>query len=105
MKTALAGNAKAAGAIIYNNAPESIAGGTLGSPSREVGPYVPVGSISGADGERLVADIAAGNTIASTLKVDAVTEDRYTSNVIATTKIGDRNNIVFAGGHTDSVPE
>ncbi|KAJ2920654.1 hypothetical protein H1R20_g16439, partial [Candolleomyces eurysporus] len=105
LKTALAGNAKAAGAIIYNNAPESIAGGTLGSPSREAGPYVPVGSISGADGDRLVADIAAGNTIAGTLKVNAVTEDRYTSNVIATTKIGDKNNIVFAGGHTDSVPE
>ncbi|KAJ3516098.1 hypothetical protein NMY22_g14289 [Coprinellus aureogranulatus] len=105
LKVALAGAAKAAGAIIYNNAPEGVNGGTLGAPERpDVGPYVPVASISGDSAQDLLSRIASGTTLTGTLHVDATTETRYTSNVIATTKGGDKNNIVFAGGHTDSVP-
>lgn len=105
LKAALAGAAKAAGAVLYNNAPEAISGGTLGAPSRPEGPYAPVASISGADGQKLLALIAGGAEVFATLNIKAVTEDRWTSNVIATTKSGDKNNIVVAGGHTDSVPE
>lgn len=79
-------------------------GGTLGQTSRpDVGPYVPVGAISGAAGEALVASVKSGVEIIGKLHVDAVTEDRVSSNVIATTKGGDKDNIVFAGGHSDSV--
>ncbi|TEB20169.1 Zn-dependent exopeptidase [Coprinellus micaceus] len=105
LKVALAGAAKAAGAIIYNNQPAAVNGGTLGAPERpEVGPYVPVASISGDSAKTILDQIAAGATLTGALHVDATTETRYTSNVIATTKGGDKNNIVFAGGHTDSVP-
>ncbi|KAF5310485.1 hypothetical protein D9611_012322 [Ephemerocybe angulata] len=105
LKAALAGSAKAAGAIIYNNAPELISGGTLGAPSNDAGPYAPVASISGADAEKVLALLNAGTAVTGKLHVTATTETRYTSNVIATTKGGDKNNIVFSGGHTDSVPE
>ena len=104
IKTALAGAAGAAGAIIYNNAEGSIGGGTLGEVSRpEVGLYVPVGSVSGTDGASLAAALASGVQIIGKLHVNAVTETRYSSNVIATTKAGDKANLVVAGGHTDSV--
>ncbi|KAA8911641.1 hypothetical protein FN846DRAFT_773832 [Sphaerosporella brunnea] len=104
LKIALAGAAGASGAIIYNNADGPIGGGTLIKPSRpDVGPYVPAGSISGVDGVALIASIASGEVVGN-IYVDATNEDRYTSNVLATTKLGDKKNVIMAGGHTDSVP-
>ncbi|KAI5777993.1 hypothetical protein EDC01DRAFT_676104 [Geopyxis carbonaria] len=104
LKIALAGAAGAAGAVVYNNADGAIGGGTLGSPSRpDVGPYVPAASISGVDGVALLAKAAAGN-VTGAIHVDALNEDRYTSNVLATSKGGDKKNLIFSGGHTDSVP-
>jgi Zn-dependent M28 family amino/carboxypeptidase len=52
-----------------------------------------------------LALLDAGTAVEGKLFIDATTEPRWTSNVIATTKGGDKNNIVFAGGHTDSVPQ
>ncbi|KAH9479763.1 putative leucine aminopeptidase 2 [Psilocybe cubensis] len=104
LKTALSGASGAAGVIIYNNADGAVGGGTLGDIVNPAGPYVPGASLTGIDGSALVATINAGSEVIGTIKVEAVTEDRYSSNVIATTKIGDRKNIVFAGGHSDSVP-
>ncbi|KAA8909680.1 hypothetical protein FN846DRAFT_1027508 [Sphaerosporella brunnea] len=102
LKVAYAGAAGAKGAVIYNNAPGPIAGGTLNYPSRPEGPYVPVGSISLEDGEFLLSlpYVAQGS-----LTVEATTEIRTTRNILATTKGGDKNNVVFAGAHTDSVSE
>ncbi|KAF8246415.1 Zn-dependent exopeptidase [Wilcoxina mikolae CBS 423.85] len=102
LKVALAGASGAKGVIIYNNLPGPISG-TLASPSRPQGPYVPVGSLSLEDGSALALAAANGNVI-GTLGVVAVTEMRTTSNIIATTNLGDKDNIVFAGAHTDSVP-
>lgn len=102
LKTALAGASGAVGAIIYNNAPGSVSGGTLASPERPQGPYVPVASISQADGLSLLADIEAG-PVTGTLSIESVMENRTTHNVFAQTKIGDQNNVVVTGGHTDSV--
>ncbi|PFH46833.1 hypothetical protein AMATHDRAFT_7344 [Amanita thiersii Skay4041] len=105
MKVALAGAAGASGAVIYNNKPGPVGGGSLRNFSRpDVGPYVPCGSINGTVGQQLVAAINGGATVIGTLEVDAINEPRYTSNVLATTRMGDRANIVMAGGHTDSVP-
>ncbi|PUU83793.1 hypothetical protein B9Z19DRAFT_962336 [Tuber borchii] len=68
----------------------------------QFGPYVPVASISGANGTALVAAIEAG-PVQGSLLVNSTTEVRHTNNVLATTKGGDQNNIVMSGGHTDSV--
>jgi Zn-dependent M28 family amino/carboxypeptidase len=102
LKVAFAGAAGAAGAIIYNNAPGPVGSGTLGGISNPEGPYVPSASISGDAGAALLALIRNG-TVQGSLKVDAIVDVRYTNNVLATTKGGDKNNIVMAGGHTDSV--
>lgn len=102
LKTAFAGASGALGAIIYNNVDGTVSGGTLNLPERPEGPYVPVASISKADGLTLLADIAAGPVTAS-IFVHSITEVRKTHNVFAQTKTGDKKNVVIAGGHTDSV--
>ncbi|KAG0634066.1 hypothetical protein HOY80DRAFT_1140957 [Tuber brumale] len=102
LKVARAGTAGAVGAVIYNNLPGLIGGSTLAELTRPEGPYVPVAAISGTAGTALVAAIGAG-TVQGSLLVNATNEVRYTSNVLATTKGGDQNNIVMSGGHTDSV--
>ena len=104
LKVALSGAAGAAGSIVYNNAAGTIGGGTLSQISRPDGPYVPGGSISGEDGQALAATLAGGSEVIGKIHVDATTEDRWSSNLIATTKTGDKQNIVMAGGHSDSVP-
>ncbi|KAG9221494.1 hypothetical protein CCMSSC00406_0009483 [Pleurotus cornucopiae] len=96
-------NAKAAGAVgvvVYNNADGSLSG-TLGDPNAAA--FVPIGGISRAAGEDLVTRLASGQTIDATLDINIFNEDRYSSNVIATSKAGDKSNIVFIGSHLDSV--
>lgn len=103
-KLARSGAAGAVGAIVYNNVDGAMGGGTLGAVTNPLGPYIPAGAISGEDGVALVAAIQGGKEVVGTLHVNAVTEDRWTSNVVATSKTGDQKNIVMSGGHTDSVP-
>lgn len=103
LKVAYAGASGAAGAIIFNNADGTISG-TLSGPSRPEGPYVGVGGISGEDGEVIRVLIAAGQEVIGTLKAAAESKTLWSNNVIATTKRGDQNNIVFSGAHSDSVP-
>ncbi|EAU89967.1 LAP1 [Coprinopsis cinerea okayama7 len=106
LKVALAGAAGASGAILYNNIDAGFgSGGSLAQPSRPViGPYVPVGGISGVQGKALIAAIEAGEEVVGKIQATGFTEVRYSSNVIATSKSGDKDNIVFAGAHSDSVP-
>lgn len=94
-------NAKAAGAlgaIVYNNIEGTVAG-TLGAP---FGEYVPIVGITQAEGQALLAALEAGE-VKVKLDVKAVTESRITYNVIAETKMGDHDNVLVLGGHTDSV--
>ncbi|RXW24388.1 hypothetical protein EST38_g1496 [Candolleomyces aberdarensis] len=104
LKVAFAGAAGAVGTIIYNNIDAEPISGTLGAPNRPEGPYVPVAYISGLNGKAFIASIAEGNEVVANIRVQSFVEDRETSNVIATTKTGDRNNLIVAGAHSDSVP-
>ncbi|KAJ3565250.1 hypothetical protein NP233_g7753 [Leucocoprinus birnbaumii] len=104
-KVALSGAAGAAGAIIYNNQDGSLGSGTLSDVSNPLGPYVPAGGISGHDGQILVAAVQSGKEVIGNLIVNAIVQVRNTANVVATTKIGDHDNVITIGGHTDSVPE
>lgn len=103
LKIAQAGAAGAAGAIVYNNDLGPVGSGTLGTISQPQGPYVPMGGLSGTDGTALVAALSTGVEIIGKLHVDATTETRWTSNVLATSKFGNKTNVIMAGGHTDSV--
>lgn len=78
LKSALAGAAGASGALLYNNAPGSISGGTLGPPPRPEGDYVPTAGITQEQGLELLQAINAGQTITGLLEVDSVIENRTT---------------------------
>uniref|UniRef100_A0AAU2JUQ0 M28 family metallopeptidase n=1 Tax=Streptomyces sp. NBC_00049 TaxID=2903617 RepID=A0AAU2JUQ0_9ACTN len=97
-KQANAAAAGAVGAVIYNNT-EGALNGTLGDPT--VG-KVPTGGVTQAEGEKLVADAAAG-PVSLTLDIRELRENRKTYNVVAETRGGDENNTVFLGAHLDSV--
>ena len=96
-------NAEAAGAvaaIVMNQGNtadadrQDLFSGTLGAP---VG--IPAISVSYPDGETLASGSPEGHIVTQT-----VSEERTTWNVTAETK-GDRQNVVMAGAHLDSVPE
>ncbi|CAE6409563.1 unnamed protein product [Rhizoctonia solani] len=100
IKNENAKNAGAAGVVVYNNA-EGVISGTLGAPNATA--YVPIGGITKAAGDSLAIRLAAGDSISATLNINIFVEQRYSSNVIATSKAGNQNNIVFIGSHLDSV--
>lgn len=100
-KAARAGAHEAIGAVIYNNGPGELRG-TLGAPESDIGPYVPVVGISQEDGESIVSQLGSG-AVNANLWVDTQMENRTTWNVLATTKQGNKNNIIAIGAHTDSV--
>lgn len=66
---------------------------------------VPAAGISSSLGEQILSKLASGKTVAATLNLQYLVEERVTHNVIAQTKDGDPNNVIMIGGHTDSVPE
>ena len=96
-------NAAAAGAsavIIFNEGQEGrteVFTGTLGGPGA-----LPVVGLSYADGAELVGLAGAGPVTAHVV-TDTLSEERTTRNVIAETRGGRADNVVFAGAHLDSV--
>lgn len=102
---AKAQNAAAAGAvagIVYNNDvanPDTLVNGTLGSPDATT---LPTGGTSWNVGTQLVERLQSGSVMA-TVDLEELREDRTTSNVIAESKTGYRDNVVMAGAHLDSV--
>lgn len=64
----------------------------------------PTGALSNADGLKLFAKITAGETVQGEIRISSFSESRVTYNVIAQTKAGDPDNVIFIGAHSDSVP-
>jgi len=90
-------NAAAAGAvavIVANNIAGPLSGVTLGAPG-----VVPTGGVSQADGDALFGKV--GQAVTVDLRYHQ--EDRVSRNVIAQTRTGRKDNVVFAGAHLDSV--
>ena len=102
MKSALAGSAGAAAAVIYNNAAGGF-NGTLGAPPRPEGDYIASISITQELGTSYVESITGGATINATVDVTTDVQNVSTYNVLATTKSGDHSNKLALGAHTDSV--
>ncbi|KAF2170012.1 hypothetical protein M409DRAFT_64397 [Zasmidium cellare ATCC 36951] len=103
LKSSLAGAAGAVGAVIYNNAPGYISGGTLGPPPRPEGEYIPTAGISQENATVLLEALSNGEEVQGVLEVESIIENRTTYNIIADTKGGDKENILVLGGHSDSV--
>lgn len=99
-KQAVAAEAGAAGAVIYNNT-EGLLSGTLGDAAAG---RIPTGGISQEDGEQLAADLAAGEVTVA-FEVRQLQEERTTRNVVAETRGGKAANTVVLGAHLDSVTD
>ncbi|MER5885951.1 M28 family metallopeptidase [Streptomyces sp. NPDC001941] len=97
-KQAQAAAAGAVGAVIYNNT-EGALSGTLGSAAVA---KIPTGGITLAEGQKLVADLAAG-PVTVTADIRQLLEKRSTNNVLAETPGGNAANTVMLGAHLDSV--
>ncbi|KAI1114015.1 hypothetical protein F5Y14DRAFT_415890 [Nemania sp. NC0429] len=94
-----AGAKGAVAAMIYNNGEVGPAAGTLTS----VNELIPMGGLTRADGLALAARIAKGEKIPSSGTYWAYVTLTKSHNVIATSKYGDPNNVLFLGAHSDSV--
>jgi carboxypeptidase Q len=102
LKSALAGNAGAKAAIIYNNIPGNLSA-TLGPPPRPEGAYVPTVALSQEEGTALVQQITGGATLTAAVDVETEILNVTTNNVLATTTHGNLNTTLMLGAHTDSV--
>ena len=97
-KQAVAAEAGAVGAVIYNNTDGALSG-TLGDPATG---RIPTGGVTKADGDKLVADLAKGPVNIS-FEIRQLQQQRSTNNVIAETRGGNAANTVMLGSHLDSV--
>lgn len=100
IKQALAADAGAAGAVIYNNEDGELSG-TLGSADAA---RIPTGGLTRAEGEALAAEVAKG-TVTVRFDVRELQEPRKTRNVVAETRGGSAARTVMLGSHLDSVTE
>ena len=71
LKSALAGAAGAAGAIIYNDVRGPIGGGTLGEPPRPEGEYIPTVGIARGNGTAILDALEAGDTVMGVLEAES----------------------------------
>jgi Zn-dependent M28 family amino/carboxypeptidase len=100
----------AVGAIIFNSGTpgnEGVVAGTLGETAQDGQPTppdveIPAVGISYAEGDRLAgeADPTTGQII-----VEAESDQRSSTNILADTRSGDPNNVTIVGSHLDSVTE
>jgi len=99
-KAAAAGEAGAAGVIVYNNTGGQL-NGTLGAPIPGSAPAV---GVTQAEGDALLAAMAGG-TVTGSFDLQAELQQKRTFNVIAETRAGDPDNVVVVGSHLDGVEE
>ena len=95
VKEQIAAQAGAAAEIIYNNVPGALRA-ALSDPSQG---YIPAGSVSLEDGQTLAAE--AGITV--TVELRSLQQVRTSSNLIAQTRTGNKNNVVLVNGNLDSI--
>ena len=96
-KQAVAAELGALALVVADNVEEDFMPGTLGE---DTDVKIPVVSVGKTDGARLRT--ASGP---ATLRVEAVTQNIKSRNVIAQTRTGSTSDVVMVGAHLDSVPE
>ncbi|KAK6333296.1 hypothetical protein TWF718_011115 [Orbilia javanica] len=100
-KSENAGKAGAVAAVVYNNEPGSLSG-TLGTPLEH---HVATFGISREDALPILEKLKAGEEIDGSAYINSEVNVIKTKNVIAQTVLGDPDNCVMLGGHSDSVEE
>jgi Zn-dependent M28 family amino/carboxypeptidase len=87
--------------IIFNEGQEGRTDmfvGTLGEPMD-----IPVVGLSYADAEALLAQVDAGEVVMNVTTVTEFDPEGETSNIIATSRFGDKNKRIMVGAHLDGV--
>ncbi|GAA1724985.1 M28 family metallopeptidase [Isoptericola hypogeus] len=100
-KALAAGEAGAAGVIIYNNADGAL-NGTLGGANEG---YAPAVGVTATEGAAILAAHEADPSLQVTFDLQATTTDAESFNVLAETRRGDDENVVMLGAHLDGVDE
>ncbi len=100
-KSLAAAEAGAVALLVYNNEDGPL-NGTLGEQLPE---FVPTVGITQAEGQAILAELAASNPVPVDLQLQETTTTVDTFNIIAETSTGRTDNTVMLGAHLDSVPE
>lgn len=101
-KLRIAKDKGALGAVLINDvAGPNISSATLSAEN--YGKIAPVGVVTLEQGTAWHARVQRNETLTVKLFVNATAEDRETWQIIAETKQGDADNVIFAGAHLDSV--
>ncbi|KAL2157277.1 hypothetical protein VTH06DRAFT_6317 [Thermothelomyces fergusii] len=100
-KSELAGKAGAVAAVVFNNEDGPLSG-TLGTPSDN---HVATFGLSGSEAVPLVRRLEAGEAVEASAYINSEVKSIETANIIAQTRVGDPDNCVMLGGHSDSVAE
>ncbi|KAK3368789.1 peptidase family M28 [Podospora didyma] len=100
-KSALAGEAGAVAAIVFNYEHGPVMG-TLGTPSPD---HIATFGLAGDEAKPFLDKLNDGRTVEVIAYIDSVVNTIITDNIIAQTTQGDPDNCVMLGGHSDSVPE
>lgn len=100
-KSELAGKAGAVAAVVYNNEKGSLQG-TLGSPSPD---HVATFGLSKEEADPIVKKLEKKEHVDAIAYMDADVYSILTNNIIAQTILGDPENCVMLGAHSDSVAE
>jgi aminopeptidase Y len=98
-KSEHAGKAGAIAAVIYNSAKGELHG-TLGTPAPN---HVATFGLSDKEAKPFLEALEKGDRVDGSAYIDAEVKTIITSNIVAQTVQGDRDNCVMLGGHSDSV--
>jgi aminopeptidase Y len=100
-KSENAGRAGAVAAIVYNSEKDGVQG-TLGTPSKY---HVATFGLSGEEAAPVLEKLSKKKRVDAIAYIDAIVEEIETNNIIAQTTLGDPENCVMLGAHSDSVAE
>jgi aminopeptidase Y len=100
-KSENAGKAGAVAAIVYNYDKDAVSG-TLGTPSPN---HVATFGLSGEEATPIIEKLQKKERVDAIAYIDAIVEQILTTNIIAQTTLGDPDNCVMLGAHSDSVAE
>ncbi|KAF2275718.1 aminopeptidase Y precursor [Westerdykella ornata] len=100
-KSENAGRAGAIAAVVYNYEKDAVQG-TLGTPSPF---HVATFGLSGKEAAPILEKLSRGEHVDAIAYIDAIVEQILTVNIVAQTTLGDPDNCVMLGAHSDSVAE
>ncbi|KAF4511575.1 hypothetical protein G6O67_003357 [Ophiocordyceps sinensis] len=98
-KSELAGRAGATALVVVNTEDGGLRG-NVGTPSPH---HVATFGLSKADGDAFIHRLERGDKLDATAYMNATVDTIQTTNIVAQTLLGDAENCVMLGGHSDSV--